>query len=165
MKEEPMSTNREFFAKTWASEQPKFVKVLQALRDEKLDYKPHERSMSAHLLASQLVQEVRALASIAQYDEAPWTNPNTDSDAGAMAAEFDRYGTALANAVGALDDAAWDGPAKMLMEGGAAWESTKKEMFWGFLFDMIHHRGQLTTYIRPMGGKVPSIYGPSGDEK
>jgi len=30
---------------------------------------------------------------------------------------------------------------------------------------MIHHRGQLTTYIRPMGGKVPSIYGPSGDEK
>lgn len=28
----------------------------------------------------------------------------------------------------------------------------------------IHHRGQLSAYIRPMGGKVPSIYGPSGDE-
>jgi uncharacterized damage-inducible protein DinB len=28
----------------------------------------------------------------------------------------------------------------------------------------IHHRGQLSSYIRPMGGKVPSIYGPSGDE-
>lgn len=28
----------------------------------------------------------------------------------------------------------------------------------------IHHRGQLSTYLRPMGGKVPSIYGPSGDE-
>lgn len=26
-----------------------------------------------------------------------------------------------------------------------------------------HHRGQLSSYIRPMGGKVPSIYGPSGD--
>jgi uncharacterized damage-inducible protein DinB len=28
----------------------------------------------------------------------------------------------------------------------------------------IHHRGQLSAYIRPMGGKVPSIYGPSADE-
>lgn len=27
----------------------------------------------------------------------------------------------------------------------------------------IHHRGQLSTYIRPMGGKIPGIYGPSGD--
>ncbi len=28
----------------------------------------------------------------------------------------------------------------------------------------IHHRGQLATYIRPAGGKVPGIYGPSADE-
>jgi len=34
---------------------------------------------------------------------------------------------------------------------------------WIALFDAVHHRGQLSTYIRPMGGKVPSIYGPSGD--
>ena len=34
-------------------------------------------------------------------------------------------------------------------------------------FDMshgIHHRGQLSAYLRPMGAKVPSIYGPSADE-
>jgi uncharacterized damage-inducible protein DinB len=35
---------------------------------------------------------------------------------------------------------------------------------WYLFFDAIHHRGQLSTYIRPMGGKVPSIYGPSGDD-
>jgi uncharacterized damage-inducible protein DinB len=29
----------------------------------------------------------------------------------------------------------------------------------------IHHRGQLSAYLRPMGGKVPGIYGPSGDSK
>ena len=38
------------------------------------------------------------------------------------------------------------------------------EMLWGFLFDAIHHRGQLSSYLRPMGAKVPSIYGPSGDD-
>ncbi len=32
------------------------------------------------------------------------------------------------------------------------------------LTHMVHHRGQLTTYLRPMGGKVPSIYGGSFDE-
>lgn len=30
---------------------------------------------------------------------------------------------------------------------------------------MIHHRGQLTTYLRPMSGKVPAMYGGSFDEK
>ena len=30
--------------------------------------------------------------------------------------------------------------------------------------DEAHHRGQLTVYLRLAGGKVPSIYGPSGDE-
>jgi uncharacterized damage-inducible protein DinB len=38
------------------------------------------------------------------------------------------------------------------------------EFLWFMLLDSIHHRGQLSVYIRPAGGKVPSIYGPSGDE-
>jgi len=32
------------------------------------------------------------------------------------------------------------------------------------LDDQIHHRGQLSVYVRMAGGKVPSIYGPSADE-
>jgi uncharacterized damage-inducible protein DinB len=35
----------------------------------------------------------------------------------------------------------------------------------GFLVGhTVHHRGQLSTYLRPMGGKVPCIYGGSADE-
>ena len=37
-------------------------------------------------------------------------------------------------------------------------------MAWGFLFDIIHHRGQITTYLRPMGSTVPQVYGPTADE-
>lgn len=159
-------TNREFFAKTWKSEQPKFVKVLNALPNDRLDYTPHERSTNAHYLASQLVVEARALAEIAKHGEVKWENPSKELDAPGMAAAFEQHATALHDAVASMTDAEWeDGPSKMTMDGGGAWETTKKEMFWGFLFDMIHHRGQLTTYIRPMGGKVPAIYGPSADEK
>jgi len=35
---------------------------------------------------------------------------------------------------------------------------------WFMLLDSIHHRGQLSVYVRMAGGKVPSIYGPSADE-
>lgn len=53
------------------------------------------------------------------------------------------------------------------------WESTldffgsqrpAAPMAWSFLFDIVHHRGQITTYLRPMGSTVPQIYGPSADE-
>ncbi|HET9252819.1 MAG TPA: DinB family protein [Candidatus Eisenbacteria bacterium] len=37
-------------------------------------------------------------------------------------------------------------------------------MAWSFLFGLVHHRGQITTYFRPMGSTVPQIYGPSADE-
>jgi uncharacterized damage-inducible protein DinB len=36
-------------------------------------------------------------------------------------------------------------------------------MFWGFLFDTVHHRGQLSTYYRQMGVRNPSIYGPTAE--
>ena len=35
---------------------------------------------------------------------------------------------------------------------------------WFLLFDQIHHRGQLSVYLRMAGGKLPSIYGPTADE-
>ena len=38
------------------------------------------------------------------------------------------------------------------------------DLLWQLLSDAIHHRGQLSVYVRMAGGKVPSIYGPSADE-
>ena len=48
--------------------------------------------------------------------------------------------------------------------GRSTWTDTIGNMLWGFLFDMVHHRGQISTYLRPMGAKVPAIYGPSADD-
>ena len=39
----------------------------------------------------------------------------------------------------------------------------RPNMMWCFFFDFIHRRGQRSTNVRPMGGAVPSIYGPSAD--
>jgi hypothetical protein len=40
----------------------------------------------------------------------------------------------------------------------------KMEFLWFLLLDQIHHRGQLSIYLRIAGGKLPSIYGPTADE-
>ena len=51
--------------------------------------------------------------------------------------------------------------------GKLAWFGKKRPaapMAWSFLFDIVHHRGQITTYLRAMGSTVPQIYGPSADE-
>jgi uncharacterized damage-inducible protein DinB len=63
-----------------------------------------------------------------------------------------------------MNDAAWDRPASFLVDGKPVWQAPTGDMLFGFLFDAIHHRGQISSYLRPMGAKVPSIYGPSADD-
>jgi uncharacterized damage-inducible protein DinB len=59
----------------------------------------------------------------------------------------------------ALPAERWDGTLEFFGSSRPA-----SQMAWSFLFDIVHHRGQITTYLRPMGSTVPQIYGPSGDE-
>jgi len=79
-------------------------------------------------------------------------------------ATYERNVEALQTRVAKLDDAGWDRKAQFLVDGNVAWETSLGDMLFGFLFDAIHHRGQLSSYLRPMGAKVPSIYGPSADD-
>jgi uncharacterized damage-inducible protein DinB len=59
----------------------------------------------------------------------------------------------------ALPAERWEGPLEFFGQQRPA-----SPMAWSFFFDIVHHRGQITTYLRPMGSTVPQIYGPSGDE-
>ena len=57
-----------------------------------------------------------------------------------------------------------DEPRKEI-DGKVVSEQPVGQFLWFILFDAIHHRGQLAAYLRPMGGKVPAIYGPSADAR
>ncbi len=60
--------------------------------------------------------------------------------------------------------ARWDGQMPFRFEGKEVFATSGYDQAWGFLLDIIHHRGQISTYLRPMGSTVPQIYGPTADE-
>src|SRR5688500_2940319 len=156
-------TAREFFIEQFRSERPKFVNVLRALPEGKLDYKPHERSSSAAMIAWFLVLELRALVDLIKTRENYWQQPAAPATAAAIADEYEKAADAMEEALTSTDEATWEESTRMYVGKRLIRTAPLGDSVWDFFFDAIHHRGQLTTYIRPMGGKVPSIYGPSGD--
>jgi uncharacterized damage-inducible protein DinB len=67
--------------------------------------------------------------------------------------------------LGGMDDAALEQTVQFPVGPGKFGDFRKIDFCWFLLHDHIHHRGQLSVYIRLAGGKVPAIYGPSGDER
>jgi uncharacterized damage-inducible protein DinB len=158
-----MSTNQEFFAKCWENEIPAFIRVLKALPADRLDYKPHEKNSSAGDLAWQVAQEQGHLSELLDHGVINYEPGKRPESLDEIVAEFERASAALKERLPKVDDAKWSSPGDFRMGGQSVWSARVQDLFWGYLFDMIHHRGQLSVYIRPMGGKVPSIYGPSAD--
>jgi uncharacterized damage-inducible protein DinB len=81
-----------------------------------------------------------------------------------MVAIFDQGFSELIDRVEKMDDAAFNRPAKLMSGGKLLFEQPVSFFLWLLHMDAVHHRGQLSTYLRPMGSTVPSIYGPSGDD-
>lgn len=155
--------DRDLYIERRKMEQPKFERVLAALPKDRLDYRPHERSPSAAQLVWTLAREHAALCDLVDAGRLDWdSTPPRGYDE--MVAIFNRSWKDLGEKVARLDDSGWNRKGQFVMGGKVAGEQPVGQFLWGFLFDAVHHRGQLCAYLRPMGGKVPSIYGPSADD-
>ena len=160
-------TNKEFFINVLHAEEPVFLKVIEALPADKLDFNPHEKARTAGRIAFQLASQWFFISAIVKEGAPDWSkyreieNPAVDAILAEAKKNFDQLNIDLA----AASDADWENGTAVLVYPGGKWETKKYDMAWGFFFDAIHHRGQLTTYLRAMGTKVPSVYGGSADEK
>ena len=160
-----MMNTREFFVRQFRSERPKFVSVLRAIPENGIGYKPHDRSSAAGGIAWFLVLELRALLDLVKSGENHWSQPPMPDSIETIAAEYEKSAQEMESAVATVDDAKWDREGRMYVGGKVVMQRPVGEILWDFFFDAIHHRGQLMAYLRPMGGRVPSIYGPSGDSQ
>ena len=156
--------DREFFLKHRKTEKDAFLNVIRALPADKVDYKPHERSPSAREILTTLVFEHQACADLVAKGRAEWS-PSPAASVEEAARNFEARWDDLTRKVEGLDEAGWTKKGDFYMGGKKVMETPVGEFLWFCLFDAIHHRGQLAAYIRPMGGKVPAIYGPSADSK
>jgi uncharacterized damage-inducible protein DinB len=155
---------REFFQSRLQAEAKGFQKVLQALPADRMEYRPHPHSPTAAEIVRTMAAELGACVEAIDAGKVEW-NPHPPTSREDMLGRWDKAHGELASRLARLDDAGWSRPVQM-SSGGKAYPPMPLGAFlWMLLFDAIHHRGQLSAYIRPMGGRVPGVYGASGDDK
>ena len=141
-------------------------KVLRALPADKCEFRPHERSNTAFALGWTFVVEARLLLKGLKHEEVMgggFGTPPASWDA--VLAEFD---TVYDEVVAHLRDASnpeLDGSVTFFTGPKQMGQYSLDDFAWFMLHDHIHHRGQLTVYMRLNDIPVPSIYGPSADDK
>ena len=158
-----MKNVRQYFGECLEAEGPKFVRVLKAVPPDHATYRPHPRSSSSSDIVWLLASELRDACELIDKGSLDFVMHPAPAVPQAIAA-YEQNLKDLQTRVAAMDEAKWDRPVKFMVDGKVAWEAALGDMLFGFLFDAIHHRGQLSSYLRPMGAKVPSIYGPSADD-
>jgi uncharacterized damage-inducible protein DinB len=156
--------DREFFKSRVQAEAKGFKKVLEALPADRMEYRPHPKSPTAAEVLRTMAAELGACVDAIDRGQVEW-NPAPPTRRDDMIARWDKAHGELAARLESVDDAAWQRPVQMSAGGKAYPPMPLGGFLWFLLFDAIHHRGQLTAYIRPMGGKVPGVYGPSADDK
>ena len=144
-------------------------KLLERVPDGKFDWKPHDRSMSLGELASHLATMLSwgtATINQPEFDlSAPFTpsSLNTRAD---LLASFDKEAGATRAALAAASDAVLMTAWSLKKNGKTLFTMPKAGVLRSFVMNhMIHHRGQLSVYLRLNDVPLPSMYGPSADER
>jgi|SRR5215469_5893798 len=155
-------TLREFYVERRRAEFPVFMAVLKAMNPDQMDYKPSERCPTARQLVWTLTWELRTCLEISQHYRTEWRGDSAPS-LPEMMELFEKWSNELTELVAGMTEEAWNRPAQFFYQGKMVLEQPIGQFLWFIMFDAIHHRGQLSAYLRPMGCKVPAIYGPSAD--
>lgn len=150
------------------AELPTTKKVLARVPMEKAEWKPSEKSTSLGALAAWIANAPSWVAGIIGndgFDVMKFQPAPVPATSAALVQIYESGIAAARAAIAKLDDAAIDGPWSFRLGDKTLNTLTRFDAASLFLiFDAIHHRGQLSVYIRMLGIPVPSIYGPSGDE-
>ena len=149
---------RALFTTFWENESKTTRNVIVRI-PEGSTYRPDPKSRTASEIAWQIVCEEKMIIDAIETGKAEWKPPSAPATIKEMLDIYEKQSADIVRRWKAVLDARWNGTLEFF--GG---QRPVSSMAWSFLFDIVHHRGQITTYLRPMGSTVPQIYGPSGDE-
>jgi uncharacterized damage-inducible protein DinB len=151
---------------TYASEANKTASMWQAVPNDLLDFKPHEKTNPIRIiLVHQLLSERRFFAQFIGTQEAPVEELLPAGDKPIVSAYLDKYIWLVRQRLPQLAQ----GTAAWWLEQRPFFGGLQRERIWVFwrrVLHTCHHRTQVQTWLRLAGHEpVPAVYGPSGDVK
>ncbi len=161
-------TNKEFFIQMWQNEMSSTLSAINGLPADmtKLNYRSDEKAKTASELISHFLGHAEVMRNAAENfiaDEKSATKFFNNKEE--IAAYFEENSKLLIDKLNALDDTVWNEQTiSFRLDGQEFFVYPMFNTFWMLMFDMIHHRGQLSTYYRHMGVRNPQIYGPTAED-
>jgi DinB family len=147
-------------------------RVLQNVPGGKHQWRPHEKSMELGYLSS-LVATMPSWVSMAIERDELDLNPvggsppprQTWESAADLVRMHDEAVEGARKALRATNEAHLGTPWKLLVAGNVVLSQPRDVVIADMFTHLAHHRGQLTVYLRLNGQPVPSVYGPSADQR
>lgn len=164
-----MSTNTfaTEFLKELEAENIATRKCLERIPENLYDWKPHEKSMNMgylSLLVAEIPKWITHMIEKSEIDLATFEHFKLKGTQ-ELLSHFDENVQGTKNALMNVSDLMLSEPFYLKSNGQVVFSSPKKEFIGSSINHLVHHRGQLTVYMRLNNIPVPSIYGPSADDK
>lgn len=146
-------------------------KMLEKVPLDKKDWKPHEKSMSLGRLATHVADTTHWASSIFHIDDFDFmkdynTKPVVASSTEELLNIFQTNLDEAINDLSSMSDEDFNKTWTVRRGEQFMFQTPKKVAIRGWAFShMIHHRGQLSVYLRLLDVPVPGMYGPSADER
>ena len=166
-------TMTEWFLAELESEAGKSRRVLEQVPAGKRDWKPHDRSMPLGYL-SDLVANIPSWVGYGHHAWTSWISrrktdrshkPAPLNTSAELVAALDKAVAQAREALQKTTDAHLETPWRLLAAGQLAFEQPRHQVIRDTFLHSAHHRGQMTVYLRLLGSKVPSVYGPTADDR
>jgi uncharacterized damage-inducible protein DinB len=158
------------FVKEFTQEYAATRRLLERVPDEHFGWKPHDKSMTLGRLASHVAENAELGTWVLTLDELV-LDPETyklfeASNRDDLLKTFDRNVLDARAAMEKVDESALANIWRMKWGGEVVLEMPRMDVLRSFLIShLIHHRGQLTVYLRMKNVPLPQLYGPTADEQ
>jgi len=169
-------TNKDFFITNWQNDAVKTAKGFRSLPTEadKLNMKHHASFRSPNELMNHIGPHAKELHQAVTTGRMDLVNegrfdinaPHIYKTPEQGAKEVEEYSAKLLDELKKVDDKTWETQNIPVYWGEhKIFEMPLMQLSWMMLFDSVHHRGQLTSYYRPMGTTQPNLMGPTLEEE